>query len=197
KGRNFVEAMFTLKGRNNFFRKKNSVIVNIDADALNLEEKIITGIAKEITKKDVPMLLGRHIERGVDVRVFGGIASPSATGFRVMKAKALEPLFSMSKAWLRTFPRKFGMDHALNILIYRKTIVKGTKIDTSKIPVSGYELFHEKPGKHESDAVQVRQRADVRQRFFGNRKVQFSRPEELAFHERKGKAPKQHQRKIK
>ena len=181
KGRNFMEAMFTLKGRTKQFNQKNSIVVNIDADAVNLEEKKITEIAKEIHKREVPMLLGTHIEKGAHLRG-AATASPNATGFRAMQTQALEPLFKFKSHWIDSFPRQFGMDAALNYLIYPQTIDPKKRF---KIPQSLIELGHEKPGKHLSDSKQSRQRNDVRLRLTSQaHKTEDKSPESRAFREK-------------
>jgi len=162
KGRNFMEAVFTLKGRTPHFKNPKSVLVNIDADALDLEVRKITMIAKEIAQRGKPMVLGTHIERGHDSRG-AETAHQNATGFRAIKASALEPMLKKESSWIRGFPGRFGMDAALNYLIYPRT--RGKHVDYSKeIPRSLVELGHSPPGKHESDSAQVRQRSDVLKR---------------------------------
>lgn len=188
KGRSFIESVFSLKGRTNHFRNPDSVLVNIDADALDLELKTITGMAKEITKRNVPLLLGVAVESSKHRNSFDP-AFANAIGFRAMKSKALEPLIKMNPDWMRTFPKRFGMDHALNILIRYKR--------QGLLPphTSEIQLIHAPPGKHESDLAQIHQRSEVSARHLKQtHKLAPDNLERLAFHERKGIAPKRRNR---
>jgi len=188
KGRNFWEAVFTLKGRTNFFKNPNSVLVDVDADAVNLTVRKITGIAAELSRKGLPMILGKHLEKTADtIRPWN--PRPESTGFRAIKATSLKPMLQMKKYWVRVFPRGFGMDYALNMLILEQDYLarkKPGKFDRSDIPVSHIKLLHEKPGKHGSDYAQYQRRWDARIRWFRDKPIHLYHPgpENLAFHER-------------
>jgi len=176
KGRNFMEAMFTLKGRTSFFKNPRSVVVNIDADALDLEEKTIMGIAKDVRKKNAPMLLGQHHEFSPIGKDFV-LASAQSTGFRAISARALRPLIEMDSVWVRTIPRKFGLDHALNILVFGKDL---KKIKWSK----KHGLCHMPPGRHSSEVTQIQQRKGAEDRMTGKKQFPIIQPDTVAFQEK-------------
>lgn len=193
KGRCFMESIFTLKGRTLFFKNPDSVLVNIDADAINLKEKIIAGIIKEITKRKAPMLLGKHLEIRNEFAALDKKdrqeARTESTGFRALKADALEPMLKFDEDWIRTFPRSFGMDYALNLLIYEARHLnqkKPGRFNHDSIPKSRYRLLHGRVGKHDTDYKQHLQRYDARVRFLRDSPayLNFSGPDNLAFREK-------------
>ncbi|MCR4369130.1 MAG: glycosyltransferase [archaeon] len=176
KGRSFMEAMFTLKGRTNHFKDPKSAVVNIDADALYLKEEHITRLVEEMRRKEVPMLLGDHQERNRNDPARYAGNGPGSTGYRAIAGRALEPLFKMDEKWAHTLPPQFGMDYALNLLIYPKSIDVPLLV-----PRSGIELGHLPSGRHLSDSEQVMQRHEARNRFEGDLRLVH---ENAAFRER-------------
>ena len=189
KGRCFMEAVFTLNGRTPHFKSPRSVLVNIDADALDLSSEKITGLAKELRKKGEPMLLGTHMEKSKTAK-YPIPAGRSSTGFRAISARALKPMLKMEEKWVRVLPRRFGMDYALNLLVYRgsrwstKPAESGKKsIREWPVPMSGIDLSHSQPGKHTSEVEQNLQRQEVGRRYRGEKTTNDS-PHELAFREK-------------
>ena len=147
--------------------------MNIDADAIDLTIDAITDIARGIRKKGVPMLLGKHLEKVHD-RPYMMDAGKSSTGFRAMTSRALEPLLKMDRKWVDVFPGRFGMDHALNILVYGQG---------KPVPRSEIELSHLETGRHTPEQLQSQQRGDVSRRLRGEKPLDNS-VQSLAFREK-------------
>jgi hypothetical protein len=88
------------------------------------------------------MLFGLTYERGSHFPV-----DADKTGFRAIRSESLEPLFELEKTergrqWLKCFPREFGMDLALNRLIFGRSRFE------SFFRRSSVSLNHEAAGRH-------------------------------------------------
>ena len=162
KGRNFVEAMRFLASSSDHFANPNSVVVNVDADALDLTEEKILGIAGALHKTSSPMVLGRHVQLRNHVGERPMEPKPRSVGFRAIRADALKPLLAGNPSWVRVFPRQFGMDYALNLLVqdrFRNSLPGG------EIPFADVFLLHLPAGRHANKPSQSAMREGVKARF--------------------------------
>lgn len=140
KGRAFMEAVLTLKGRTRHFDHPDSVLVNIDADCLDLDPLYhLVDFARELRRRNAPMLLGRHEER--HGRAFFG-AGPDSTGYRAMSARSLQPMLEFDERWVKVLASGMALDKALNHLIFGRKDKQLTSI----------ALKHLEPYRHVNSA---------------------------------------------
>ncbi len=180
KGRSFAESVWTLKGKTKHFKNEKSVLVNFDADALDLELKKITGLASIVHKTDEKMVLGSVKE--------GLVITPnSSIGFRAMRTDALRPLFDIRhpdhKKWVHVFPKEMGMDFALNKLVYPDGM---PNMGEYKRVIEELVVKFEKPFRHQSALRQIGDHHTVSERLeLFSRKPDAWLPERgLAFKEK-------------
>jgi len=156
-----VQAVFALKKMTRHFSSHNSVLVNVDADAVNLSGEVVRKLADELLERKVPMLVGTHLE---ETRSGFGVpekAHPDYAGFRALSALSLKGLLEKKPEWVRTMPSKLCIEPALNLLICRDRAT-GKR---TEIPQSQVSLMHLPPGRHYGLLEQNLDRRLVYQRF--------------------------------
>ena len=177
KGRSFMEAVMTLKGRTSHFSNPDSVLVNLDSDAIDLTSEHIVGIAQELRRQGHPMVLGVHKEEiGTERRHFV-MASPDSTGYRAISAGTLFPLLNFDERWVRLLDRNLNLDHTLNILI---PLPAGFR----RFNVAPFTLHHLRPFRNLGIDGQQRESRRVSERVDS---VRFADPNDVAFKEKLGR----------
>lgn len=164
KGRAFMEAVLNLHNRTDHFKNRDSVLVNVDADAVDLNPKKLTALAEELRKEKHPMLLGTVTETPHDRPLL-----KRATGFRAMRSDALEPMFNakhrLHQIWVKVLPAGLALDSALNWLIYPASEHMDSSIPDSIVPQSKIRLNHREAYRHERDTSQREERMLAKYRF--------------------------------
>ena len=119
KGAAFLNCLHALASKHGFFGNPKAVLVNVDADATDLSAKKISDISEQLRQGNHPMLLGMHFNtEQIGNRNTPVIAPPAWTSFRAISSNALYPFVHGSKLHLNTLPAKFGLEHALNLLVF-------------------------------------------------------------------------------
>lgn len=169
KGTSFVEAVDALHKLTRHFDNPSSVLVNVDADALDLEEKKITDIAESLWASRKPMMIGTHLEKRTPIvpgddstdQTLPTKANPDDAGFRAITSQALKPLLRRDPLWVRTIPRWLYIEAALNCLVYE---VSGQRV-VGNYPQSSVELLHSPPYRHIGVSQQQKEKRLTFERF--------------------------------